>query len=64
LVFKVGKAGLHFHMSNSTLHVHPFIDLGFFVLALVLATAGAVLAALWPALRASRLRPVTALASV
>ncbi len=64
LVFKVGQAGLHFHMSNATLHVHPFIDLGFFVFALVLATAGAVLAALWPALRASRLRPVTALASV
>jgi ABC-type lipoprotein release transport system permease subunit len=51
-------------MSNSTLHVHPFIDGGFFVFALALATAGAVLAALWPAVRASRLRPVTALASV
>jgi len=64
LVFRVGKAGLHLHMGSATLHIHPFIDVGFFVLALALATAGAVLAAIWPALRASRLRPVTALASV
>ncbi len=64
LVFRIGKTGLHFHMGTSSLHVHPFVDLGFFVVALVLATAGAVLAAIWPALRASRLRPVTALASV
>jgi putative ABC transport system permease protein len=64
LVFKVGKAGLHFHMANATLHVHPYVDLRFFLFALVLATAGAVTAAIWPALRASRLRPVTALASV
>jgi putative ABC transport system permease protein len=64
LVFRIGKVGLHFHFGTSTLHVHPFVDLTFFVIALVLATAGAVLAAIWPALRASRLRPVTALASV
>jgi len=64
LVFRIGKSGLHFHMGNSTLHLHPFVDVGFFVLALALAAAGAVLAAIWPALRASRLRPVTALASV
>jgi putative ABC transport system permease protein len=64
LVFKVGKTGLHFHMSTSTLHVHPYVDLNFFLVALALATAGAVLAAIWPALRASRLRPVSALASV
>ncbi len=64
LVFRIGKAGLHFHFGTSTLHVHPFVDLTFFVIALALATAGAVLAAIWPALRASRLRPVTALASV
>jgi putative ABC transport system permease protein len=64
LVFRIGKAGLHLRMGTSTLHVHPYVDLGFFVVALALAAAGAVLAALWPALRASRLRPVTALASV
>lgn len=64
LVFRVGRTGLHFHMSTSTLHVHPFVDPGFLVGALALATAGAVIAALWPSLRASRLRPITALASV
>jgi putative ABC transport system permease protein len=64
VVFKIGRSGLHFHMSTSVLHVHPYVDLRFFLIALVLATAGAVVAALWPALRASRLRPVTALASV
>jgi putative ABC transport system permease protein len=64
LVFRIGQTGLHFHIGASTLHVHPFVDLGFFLVALALATAGAVIAAIWPALRASRLRPVTALASV
>lgn len=64
LAFRIGQTGLHFHMSTTTLHVRPFVDLGFFVIALGLATLGAVIAAIWPALRASRLRPVTALASV
>lgn len=64
LVFRIGQSGLHFHMGTATLHVHPFVDAGFFVFALVLTSVGAVLAAIWPALRASRLRPVTALASV
>jgi ABC-type lipoprotein release transport system permease subunit len=40
------------------------MDLKFLLVALLLATGGAVLAALWPSLRASRLRPVQALASV
>jgi len=40
------------------------MDLEFVLVALALATGGAVVAALWPAWRASRLRPVQALASV
>ncbi|MGD0838786.1 MAG: FtsX-like permease family protein [Polyangia bacterium] len=64
LVFRIGRSGLRFHMSTSTLHVHPFVDPAFFAVALGLAAAGAIIAAIWPALRASRLRPVTALASV
>jgi putative ABC transport system permease protein len=64
IVFRVGQRGLHFHMGNASLHIHPWMDFKFIVVALLLATGGAVLAALWPALRASRLRPVQALASV
>jgi putative ABC transport system permease protein len=64
LVFRVGRRGLHFHMGNTSMHVQPWVDLKFLLVALLLATGGAVLAALWPALRASRLRPVQALASV
>jgi putative ABC transport system permease protein len=64
IVFRVGQRGLHFHMGNVSMHFHPWMDLKFVLVALFLATGGAALAALWPALRASRLRPVQALASV
>jgi len=64
LVFRVGRHGLHFHMGNTSMLVQPWMDLKFLLVALLLATGGAVLAALWPSLRASRLRPVQALASV
>ena len=40
------------------------MTLGYVLFTLALATAGAVLAALWPAVRASRLRPIEALAHV
>ena len=60
----LGRRGLHFHMGNSAMHIHPWMDLEFVLVALALATGGAVVAALWPAWRASRLRPVQALASV
>jgi putative ABC transport system permease protein len=63
-VIWLGRRGLHFHMGDSSLHIQPWMDLRFLFVALLLATAGAVLAALWPAFRASRLRPVQALASV
>lgn len=43
--------------------LRPDIDLPFLVRAVFQASAGAALASLWPAWRASRLRPVEALAS-
>ncbi|MFL5322460.1 MAG: ABC transporter permease, partial [Myxococcaceae bacterium] len=43
--------------------VKPFVPVAFLVRSLLFATVGAGLAALWPAWRASRLRPVEALAS-
>jgi len=44
--------------------VRPYIAIELVLLACVLAAVGAALAALWPALRASRLRPVEALRHV
>lgn len=43
--------------------VRPFVPMLYLVRTLLFATVGASLAALWPAWRASRLRPVEALAS-
>ncbi len=43
--------------------IRPSVSVGYVVYAVVLATGGAALAALWPAWRAARLRPVEALAS-
>jgi putative ABC transport system permease protein len=42
--------------------LRPDVELSFVLRAIVQATAGAALASLWPAWRASRLRPVEALA--
>ncbi|MBE2249390.1 MAG: ABC transporter permease [Myxococcus sp.] len=42
--------------------VRPHVDVSFLIRAVFQATAGAALASLWPAWRASRLRPVEALA--
>ena len=58
------KQGLVFHIGGVSMHIHPWMDPGYIVFTLALATGGAVLAALWPSLRASRMRPVEALASV
>jgi putative ABC transport system permease protein len=46
------------------LHIAPTIDLRYIGFIIVLAVGGASLAALWPAVRASRMRPVEALSSV
>lgn len=43
--------------------IRPFVTVGYLGRAVVMAAVGAGLAALWPAWRASRLRPVEALAS-
>jgi putative ABC transport system permease protein len=43
--------------------IRPFVSVPYMGRAVLTATVGAGLAALWPAWRASRLRPVEALAS-
>lgn len=57
VTLKMGNASMPFTM-------HPFITQGYVLFVLCLATAGAVLAALWPSLRASRMRPIEALSSL
>lgn len=49
---------------DKPLHVHPTIGPGYVLSVVALAALGAVLAALLPSLRASRLRPVEALDSL
>ncbi len=50
--------------SNVKMLLHPYINPSFLVLAVLVATAGSAVAAMYPARRASRLRPVEALSSV
>jgi putative ABC transport system permease protein len=56
--------GIHFTPPNATMAVDifPFLSAPFTVGVLLTAVVGAILFALYPALRASRLRPVQALA--
>ncbi|MBN1204299.1 MAG: ABC transporter permease [Myxococcaceae bacterium] len=49
--------------ANADSVIRPFVSVGYLGSAVVMAAVGAGLAALWPAWRASRLRPVEALAS-
>jgi putative ABC transport system permease protein len=62
----LSRTGITMKMGGASmpLTLHPFIQPGYVIFVLVLATAGAALAALWPSLRASRLRPVEALTSL
>ena len=64
LTFALAAKGIHFKPPNATmeLEVIPFLTPGFTLVVLFIAIGGAVLFALYPALRASRLRPVQALA--
>jgi putative ABC transport system permease protein len=65
-VFYYGAKGiiLRFPGLPAPMHIYPTVSLGFILFTLGLAAGGAALAALWPSVRASRLRPVEALASV
>jgi len=66
LILYFGKVGMTLYFAGSTvpIHVFPFISVKYLLFIFSLATVGAVVAALSPALRASRLRPVEALAAV
>ena len=48
----------------ASLHVVTRVRAGYSLLILGLAAGGAALAALWPSVRASRMRPVEALSAV
>ena len=63
LTFALSRHGIRFTPPNATmpLDVFPFLTAQYTALALATAIGGAVLFALYPAWRASRLRPVEAL---
>lgn len=65
-VLYYGHAGITFKFPGmlAPLHVYPLVSLGYIFFILALATGGAAMAALWPSVRASRMRPVEALSSV
>ncbi|MDP3151477.1 MAG: ABC transporter permease [Archangium sp.] len=60
----LASKGIHFTPPSATMAIEviPFLTPGFTVVVLFIAMGGAVLFALYPAFRASRLRPVQALA--
>jgi putative ABC transport system permease protein len=66
LVAYVGLKGILLHIPGmlAPLHIYPRVNLGYVLFVLFLSAGGAALAALWPAVRASRLRPVQALSAV
>jgi len=66
IVLFLGHRGIAYKLGEMTapMHIYPRVDFGSIAVTLLLATAGTVLAALWPAFRASRMRPVEALSSV
>jgi len=67
LLLTLGReSGIALHLAgmSAPIHIFPTTSLTYSISMIALATGGAVLAALWPSLRASRLRPVQALASV
>lgn len=64
ITFGVASKGIHFTPPSATMAIEviPFLTPGFTMVVLFIAMGGAVLFALYPAFRASRLRPVQALA--
>jgi putative ABC transport system permease protein len=50
--------------SNLKFVLHPFLTLSFLIRAFLLTSLGAALVSLWPAWRASRMKPVEALSAV
>lgn len=66
LVTSLGKRGIAVKLGGmaTAMHIHPTVDANYVAMVLALGTIGATVAALWPALRASRLRPVEALGAV
>lgn len=66
LVIQLGRQGLTLPADDgvSTFTVHPYIGAGFVLQIFFIAVLGALLAAFYPALRASRLRPIQALSQV
>lgn len=66
LVLALGIDGITLTTPGASLpqHVVPYVELDFLARMVGLSTVGASLAALWPAWKASRLRPVEALAGV
>lgn len=66
IVAVCARHGISFHLSKTAapFHIRPWLDWQYLVTILLLAVVGAMTASFWPALRASRLRPVEALAKV
>jgi putative ABC transport system permease protein len=64
LVFALAKHGLHITPPSATMAIEiiPFMTFGFTAVVLLAAVVGAMVFSFYPALRASRLRPVEALA--
>jgi putative ABC transport system permease protein len=64
ITFALASKGIHFKPPNATMEIEviPFLTPAFTLVVMFIAMGGAVLFALYPALRASRLRPVQALA--
>ena len=65
IVLALAREGVDFITPGASMaqHLVPFVEVSFLARMVALCTGGAVVASLWPAWRASRLRPVEALAS-
>ncbi len=63
LVLTTGVRGIQFQPAtySKPLFIRPYIDAGFLLVVIVIAIVAAVVASLYPARRASRLEPATAL---